>query len=681
MRRKIMLVVFILTALVTAGCTNKGNSAIETEKQETVSVQKTDNSSESVEESNQEQETTAYEDPSEEEMTRDNMEERGPVTEVEDLSEGFVAKLEETGLEIVSVFQTSLDNQVGDDLVACLTDADGNKTVWFISGDLETVAPFSETTLENVEFGTFYTESGSRLFINYNNTVGNNSAFEIWRFYEGPRLEGKGRGKVYNNDNQSGILIRIDDYDSMRTADGTMMGRTSKYAVIDTDDFVEYAAIQIPEKQFLALENASVLKAELTSKRKEEGAVRVDFIYWNRAYSNIAVQTISTMENGDVYYHYSSVFCSNDVLDLTSREDYEGIVRSAYTSFPRVYPPQEMENDGINGNRLEGSFHDNLISHGEVFPDSENKKITWEELYSLYKDPVEERDKLIAMARAEIFARHGYSFPEEPWFHTFFRQTGWYDLTISDRSEITAALSEIEEENLDFLEQEMKGAGWQPAAWADTNDRQNGARLDELVGIAREEHLTGSDNYNSYDVIYQVPVILIDSEDAAAYNQMLKDQIYPYIDDSMNSASNGMYPWLESVDYRAYVYQNTLTVVTCLRGDWGIDLYFPITLELGTGRKLDRDEVSAFLGMDSQKTEENIANTMGTYFKNAYKGAGEESEFFKEQYERTIDPENVAKAVLYPSADGTPFIACTIYSLAGAESYDYCIPLIFEENF
>ena len=281
----------------------------------------------------------------------------------------------------------------------------------------------------------------------------------------------------------------------------------------------------------------------------------------------------------------------------------------------------------------------------------------------------------------EISAPEGYVFDSAPYNVTLSaidKKTAVVEVKVSASNTylpIRVTLRK-EKENLKLLTDMESGSRWNPTDGAELRNSQRTDLLDLMTGTQRKEHLTGSDGYNSYDLTYEVPFIRMDSYAARSYNAMLRREIYPYIDDAKAALDQGYSPWLYGVDYKAYVWKNTLTVLTWFRGDWGINIYYPITLDLDTGEKLGNEEIAALYGMDPQEMKTAVRESMRAYYENAYAGAKENAgSFYISQLEKTIDSSNTDKAVLYPTADGTPYLACTIYSLAGADSYDYCILL------
>ena len=562
------------------------------------------------------------------------------------------------------------------DLAVCTRGGDGTVTLWLLSGDGRTVK-VSESGREMAELGISPTDAGDHLIFNTYNSAGSSTAFEIWELgFEEPVLMAEGSGNAYSEEGK--LRVVVEDYDGMFMQDAGLAVHTWKNAYLGFEDmdYVEYGAVQLSEEEFLALGNAGRIRDILKNEEKEQGAAATSFAYFYRANDIVEIQTFSQMESGDRYFRIATLPCEGDSLDLEKRVTGDGLIRESYTSLPKEYPARGAAGGDVSRERLEGSFYARLMEQGQVFPESSEKKLTWEDLEKLSHDPVEEKDKLFRLAVNEIYARHGYIFSKVKWFSDFYKQFDWYKPSVSDASAVDTKLTSAEKENLKLLTDMESGSRWNPADGAALREEQREDLLDLMTGTQRKERLTGSDGYNDYDLTYEVPFIRMDSYDARTYNAMLRREIYPYIDDAKAALDQGYSPWLYGVDYKAYVWKNTLTVLTWVRGDWGINIYYPITLDLDTGKKLSNEETGALYGMDPQQMKTAVREAMRAYYENAYSGGRDNAgSFYMSQLEKTTDSSNTDKAILYPTSDGTPYLVCTIYSLAGADSYDYCIPL------
>ena len=601
-------------------------------------------------------------------------EEQAPEEKAEPVDpESLAAELEG---ERIADLSGDFDHDDLADLAVCTRGGDGTVTLWLLSGDGRTVK-VSESGREMAELGISPTAAGNHLIFNTYNSAGSSTAFEIWELgFEEPVLMAEGSGNAYSEEGK--LRVVVEDYDGMFMQDAGLAVHTWKNAYLGFEDmdYVEYGAVQLSEEEFLALGNAGRIRDILKNEEKEWGADSTSFAYFYRANNLVEIQTFSQMESGDRYFRITTLPCEEDSLDLEKRATGDGLVRESYTSLPKEYPARGAAGGDVSRERLEGSFYARLMEQGQVFPESSEKKLTWEDLEKLSHDPVEEKDKLFRLAVNEIYARHGYIFSKVKWFSDFYKQFDWYKPSVSDASAVDTKLTSVEKENLKLLTDMESGSRWNPADGAALREEQRENLLDLMTGTQRKERLTGSDGYNDYDLTYEVPFIRMDSYDARAYNAMLRREIYPYIDDAKAALDQGYSPWLYGVDYKAYVWKNTLTVLTWFRGDWGINIYYPITLDLDTGKKLSNEETGALYGMDPQQMKTAVREAMQAYYENAFSGARENAEsFYRSQLEKTVASSNTDKAILYPTADGTPYLVCTIYSLAGADSYDYCIPL------
>jgi hypothetical protein len=101
--------------------------------------------------------------------------------------------------------------------------------------------------------------------------------------------------------------------------------------------------------------------------------------------------------------------------------------------------------------------------------------------------------------------------------------------------------------------------------------------------------------------------------------------------------------------------------------------YTPFNLDLQTGQWLSGQALLELLGLDAQTLGEAELAAMGQEFEYEY-GAyqqGSFADFYQEQYERTVSQSNVETNRLWFGANGQLTFAAKIYSMAGAEYYEY----------
>ena len=215
--------------------------------------------------------------------------------------------------------------------------------------------------------------------------------------------------------------------------------------------------------------------------------------------------------------------------------------------------------------------------------------------------------------------------------------------------------------------------------------------IDTYVRTAREEHINydtsstfqGISFGNAYDLWMRLPEITIDSEDARAINQEITDE-FEFIIESTLEAQSGNYDCTYNLlDYDAWIYDEMLTVIVSAGTEYGDAWYGIYVLDVTTGSRLTNAEVAAHLGMGNGY-ESGLKSAIQAKFEEVY-GTFEQyqgkplADFYMTQLDQTLSAENLEKVTLYPAENGTPMASCSLYALAGAESYDYLIP-VEQEN-
>lgn len=204
--------------------------------------------------------------------------------------------------------------------------------------------------------------------------------------------------------------------------------------------------------------------------------------------------------------------------------------------------------------------------------------------------------------------------------------------------------------------------------------------VSEMVEPAREETVDYTDLAgNQYHAVFRIPRILIDSEDAAQINAEVYDALNGYVDEALNARDNGTSLVTTEIDYNAWVWNDTLTVFTTAKSDWGMELHYIYTLDMKDGHRMDNAQVAALWGKSEDELYATLTDLVLEKFESMYGNMAETySEFYDEQLANTVSEENIRASVVYPDSKGSPMAAVTVYSLAGADAYEQIIGLGWE---
>lgn len=207
-------------------------------------------------------------------------------------------------------------------------------------------------------------------------------------------------------------------------------------------------------------------------------------------------------------------------------------------------------------------------------------------------------------------------------------------------------------------------------------------RAEDLVEVQQQVHLLGADGVgNTYDYTYTVPGFTLDSPYAAACSQAILEACTPYIEQSQEADREGYSVLCMGIGYDVWLWEEVLTLLVTIDSDWGDTEYLLYQLDADTGARLQTKDLLVLLGLSQADFDQAARTAMESAFQTMYQGTQEAAgDFYQTQLDRTVAQENVGKAQLYLGEDGAPFLLCTIYSLAGADAYDQCIPLALPES-
>lgn len=163
-----------------------------------------------------------------------------------------------------------------------------------------------------------------------------------------------------------------------------------------------------------------------------------------------------------------------------------------------------------------------------------------------------------------------------------------------------------------------------------------------------------------------LPRITLDCDGARQINQQLEEKFIPISEDPICEQLYYMYS--KGAD-------RVLSIV--MEEHWPNDCvyYTAYNLDLETGQALTGPELLALLGVDEAELRNLEQALMGREFTNMYGDmqADIDPDFYDGQYERTTSPDNTETDQLWISGDGQLCFAGRIYSMAGAEYYEYQI--------
>jgi len=206
-------------------------------------------------------------------------------------------------------------------------------------------------------------------------------------------------------------------------------------------------------------------------------------------------------------------------------------------------------------------------------------------------------------------------------------------------------------------------AGEAPASASDADDEVPPSELPEEGGPVDFTALSVSECITDADgAAGQLPRIVLDCPGA----------------DYINDDIEGTFRYLVGADYCTLYYDVSkngpiLSILIAQLYDGNASYYTPYRLDLSTGEAIGGAELLAYLGLNSDDLAAAELQIMGDEFEYQYgpESMGELADIYAEQYEMTVSPNNAELNRLWLDSEGELNFVAKIYSLAGAEFYEY----------
>lgn len=148
--------------------------------------------------------------------------------------------------------------------------------------------------------------------------------------------------------------------------------------------------------------------------------------------------------------------------------------------------------------------------------------------------------------------------------------------------------------------------------------------------------------------------------------------------DYINDDVEGTFRYLVDSDYCTLYYTASkngpiLSVMIAQLYDGDASYFNPYMLDLSTGEVLSGAELLSLLGLSAGELAETELRIMGDEFEYEFgsESFSEDPDFYREQYDRTVSPDNAELDRLWLDDEGELNFVAKIYSLAGAEFYEY----------
>lgn len=196
---------------------------------------------------------------------------------------------------------------------------------------------------------------------------------------------------------------------------------------------------------------------------------------------------------------------------------------------------------------------------------------------------------------------------------------------------------------------------------------------DSYVKTAKEERFEWSDGVgNNWDVRFKIPEIKIDADWARRINAEIRAYMKERIS-AVKEAYEGKYSaYYTGSEYYSWMYRKILFLLIQTKNDHGADEFKVFRVHVDTGERISNDDLCHINQISRARLDMGIQNLFEKEFSDElYRNAKQSGwgDFFMEQKNRTLSPENIEASVLLLREDGSAALICEIYSLAGGDSY------------
>lgn len=226
------------------------------------------------------------------------------------------------------------------------------------------------------------------------------------------------------------------------------------------------------------------------------------------------------------------------------------------------------------------------------------------------------------------------------------------------------------------IKQQLEDAG-------EGNDTEENTLEEEslLPLLALEEYVTdflnesssykdsvGNDNAFSY----RVPQINIDVHDAKIINSEINNRFASVYDELLENKKNGLSNDIISIDYKAYLNEDVLSLNVWKVYSWDYTDYSTYNINVRTGKRLSNTELIGMTGYSNDEFYEFLKKLNTEYFESMYKNYSlPDYEYF---YQYNISDELLNLDIpMYIGEDGYLYVVSNIASVAGASSYEHII--------
>lgn len=195
------------------------------------------------------------------------------------------------------------------------------------------------------------------------------------------------------------------------------------------------------------------------------------------------------------------------------------------------------------------------------------------------------------------------------------------------------------------------------------------------VSDAYFDTLTMEGYYGPETYCYHIPQFDIESPETESLNRAIFTEMYELLEENVYATPEQ--PFVFSMAYEWIQVENIVSLLVYVECDWGLRLFKVYNAYADGSGVLTREELIGSFGYDQSEFYDLVAQRLEEEYRSMYSAypGSETDEYYQMQLSNTISYDNVTKVIPYISASGELCFVATIYSLAGADAYDYIVNL------
>ena len=190
-------------------------------------------------------------------------------------------------------------------------------------------------------------------------------------------------------------------------------------------------------------------------------------------------------------------------------------------------------------------------------------------------------------------------------------------------------------------------------------------------------------HYTDFDeeeiLCYHIPQFDIDTPEMESMNRAIYMELYEMLEENVYEYPEQ--PFFYGMYYDWVQVEDIVSLLVFIRADYGIQIFRVYNAYADGSGMVSREELIGRFGYDQDSfhalAEQKLEETYLSMFSQYPLG---EDEFYHQQLENTVSYDNVESVVPFISNSGELCCVATIYSLAGADSYDNLINLTGSED-